>query len=304
MTIEEKNVEIKEKIKSILEDVKPKLNEKLVENPRFDDVVTKELNYIYRRTATLDVNTEISLDKNYVTFTCGAPVIDCSLPEFAGLNKTFIKTVISLKGDDMHVEYNQGVLFDREELEKHNMKTHLKYESKLETYYALKCYTKEGIEYSNNSYADSYPLSEKMNDVILRDKISSSFYRPEFYEYSLAKIPIHVLGAQVRNTYRKKDQIEVIHNNYAIATKDGYEGVNCSLVSCSTTFPENIIGEDNIATSIETDGKYVFVVDKAFAETVEEGMKKAKENLKKALLDKNKTFNEKVYRYLLEKVQD
>ena len=304
MTVEEKNIEINEKFKSILEDVKGKINDEILSNPKFEELFLNELNYIYFKTASVDVDIDIALDKNYVSIISNAPLINCERKEFDGNNKNYFKTTFYLKNGNLFIDYDQGTLVDREVLEMANLKSSFKYESKLETNYSMRCFTKKGVEYSNNSYSDSYFLGTKSESTNMKDAVLSSFHKPIFSEYKLAKTPIHVLNATVRNTYRKKGEFGVIHTNHAICTSKGYENVICSLYTVHPMFPELLRGETKIAKSIEKDGKYIFVVENDYSKNVTEGIKKANTEFKKALEEQKEKIDKNIYDDILENINN
>ena len=289
------NEEFFENIKSILDPT-------LTSNPKFMDVLTKELRYVRYKTNSEDFYVNTSEDKKSITIISSQPVIDCALRQFNGLNSSFIYIVIRLNGTDLYDEYSQGVLFDRKKVEANGIRTTAHYETKLETTYFLSCYTKEGIEYSNSSYSDSYPLKQKKNDVDLRDQVLSSFHKPVFMESSLPKAPIHILKAKARNTYRKRNEISIIHTNLATMNTKGYEDVVCSLHAVHPLFPDLLRGSDLIAKSVEQDGKFYFIPEKSYAETVGAGYKKAKSETKKHLEQSKEKIKEDIYNYLINNI--
>lgn len=303
MMNEEKIIEIKEKFNTILIDVKEKINKDIVANPKFDELFLNELNYLYFKTNDLNFDIDIALDKNYVSIVSSAPVINCSLSELDGKNKSYFKTTFYLKDKNLYVEYNQGTLIDKKELEKSGLKSTRQYDSKIEVNYSLRCFTEYGVEYSNNSYTDCYLLDTAYEATNLKEVVLSSFHKPTFSEYKLAKAPIHVLNANVRNTYRKSGEYGVIHNNHATCTKKGYENVNCFLYSVHPLFPELLRGESKIAKTVEKDGKYLYVVENSYANNVVDGLDKANKVFKETLEKDKDKINEMIYKNLIENLK-
>lgn len=282
----------------IINTIKTDLDSSLLKNPKFEDIFSKELNYYYYKTKNLNIDVKVSFDKKSVSITSFDPVLDCTIPEFRGKNKAYINTKFYLKDDNMYVEYAQGVLFDKEELKKNGMLTSSIYESKFETLYSLKCYNKYGIEYSNSSYSDVYPLSQKVDDINVSEQTQSSFHKPTFNEFKLPKPSIHVLNAIVRNTYRKEGSLSIIHANNAIITSDGYKDVACSLFTTHFMFPDMLRGDRMIAKAEEFEGKYVFTIDEKYAATIEEGYEKAKKELAEKLYSEEIELSEEQLDYL------
>ena len=304
MTVEEKNIEVKEKFDIILKDVKGKINNEFLSNPKFEELFLGELNYIYFKTASLEIDIDVALDKNYVSIISNAPLINCSKKEFDGNNKNYFKTTFYMKNGNLFIDYDQGTLINREVLESANLESSFAYESKLETNYSMRCFTKGGVEYSNNSYSDIYFLDTNCESTNIKEVVSSSFHKPTFSEYKLAKVPIHSLNASIRNTYRKKGEFGVIHTNHAIFTKNKYENVICSLYTVHPMFPELLRGETKIAKSVENDGKYIFVVENDYSENVTEGIKKANVEFKKKLEEEKEKINKNIYEDILENINN
>jgi len=303
MTIEEKNIELKEKFVSILEDVKGKINKDIVDNEKFDEIFIGELNHIYFKTAKSEFDIDIALDKNYVSIISNEPLVNCAKSEFDGNNKNFFKTTFYSKNGNLFVEYDQGTLLDKSELEKNDLKASMAYESKLETNYSMRCFTKDGIEYSNNSYKDSYLLDSAYDATNLREVVLSSFHKPVFSEYKFAKAPIHLLNASVRNTYRKAGEFAVIHTNSARCTKTGYEDIKCLLYSSHPMFPDLLRGSSRIAISTGDNGDYIFSVEKEYAESLDAGLEKANREFKEAIEKDKDKINERVYKNLIENLK-
>lgn len=307
MTLEEKNIELNDKFNNMLNDAKTKGDSNIFSNPKFDELFLNELSNIYFKTADLDIKIEESFDKKSVSIVSYAPLINSAKKELDGKNKNFYKTTFYIKNNNLFVEYDQGTLINKEELEKADMKSNVFYECKLETNYSMRCFNEFGVEYSNNLYNDSYLIDEdKYDDINLREIVQSSFYKPVFSEYKLAKAPIHILNANVKNIYRKAGEYGVIHVNYSKCTKNGYEGINCSLYSVHTMFPELLRGAIRIAKTVEsTDEKnmnFVFEVDNNYAENVSMCIKKANESFKNEIMNNKNKIDEKIYNNLLENV--
>ena len=285
-----------------LEQAKKELDSLLANNPSFDDVFLKELRYLSYKTQDDNIEMKISDDKKSVSLTTFSPIVDYSIPDFKGSNESYINSKIYLKDDNMILETSQGVLFDRKELEKSGYTTYAVYESKLETLYSYYCYDKYGFEYSNSSYSDTYPINKPMEELNAMEQTNSSFHKPEFYEYMLPKHPIHMLGASVRNVYRKKGSYAVIHANVAKITTRGYENVNCALYTTHYLTPKLLRGEKKIAKSVEHEGRYIFIIDKKYAESVEEGYNKAREELKNELEKNKNDYDNDTYNYIIENI--
>lgn len=285
-----------------LEVVKKSLDSALANNPSFDNAFLKEYKYIFFKTHDANIDIKVSDDKKSVSLTSLSPVTDCLISEFSGLNKAYINSKIYLKEDNMYVEYAQGVLFDRNELEKKGFRTFASYESKFETLYSMVCYDKYGFEYSNSSYSDNYPINKKMSELNVMEQTNSSFHKPEFNEYMLPKHSIHMLKAIARNMYRKKGSYSVIHANLATITTNGYENVNCALYTTHYLSPELLRAEKKFANSVEYDGRYIFIVDKNYAESVEEGYKKAKNELKQEIKKNKKEYDKETYEYIINNI--
>lgn len=291
---------LKGEINSRLEQAKKELVEDLANNPSFDDAISKEYKYIFFKTQSTDIDIKVSPDKKSVSLTSFNSVVDCSIPELRGLNQAYINSKIYLKEDNMYVEYSQGVLFDRNDLEKKGFKTYANYESKFETLYSLTCYDKYGFEYSNSSYSDNYPINKPVKELDIIEQTNSSFHKPTFNEYMLPMHPIHMLKASVRNMYRKKDSYSVIHINAAKITTNGYENVMCALY---TTHPLNsrlLRGAKCFAKSVEHEGRYIFLVEKDYAESIELAYEKAKEEFKEELKKNKKEYDKESYDYIIE----
>ncbi len=285
-----------------LELVKKSLDSLLANNPSFDKVFFKEYNYLYFKTHDENIEVLVSDDKKSVSLTTFSPVVDCSIKQFAGNNNSYINSRIYLKDEDMYVFYSQGVLFDRKLLEQSGFLTFANYESKFETLYSMVCYDKYGVEYSSSSYSDNYPLNKKMSELDVMNQTNSSFHRPEFNEYMLPVHPIHMQKAMVRNMYRKKGSYSVIHANIATITSNGYENVNCALYTTHPLSPELLRGETKFATAVEYEGRYIFIVDKSFADSIEDGYKKAKEELKEKIKNNKKDYDKETYNYIIDNI--
>lgn len=295
-------LEVKETFRDYVKDIKGKLDDKIVNNPKFEELYFKELSYIYRKTGNINFDILVADDKKSVSITSYSPVIDCSRPEFRGENNAFIRTIFRLKDNNLVCECNQGVLFDRTLLEKNGIRVELDYESKLETNYSEQYFDENGIEYSDNFFSDVYHFDDKKKYIDLRERVMSSFHKPLFSEYELAKIPIHIMQACVRNTYRKKGSLAVIHANVGTATRNGYKNVNCALYACHPSFPDMLRGGSIIAkTSGDSNDDFKFELVGDYSNSIEEAFKKAKEELKKGLEESNlKEYSKKTYDALLE----
>ena len=295
----EDNNDLAEKFNNILEEVKGKINKSIVENEKFETLFINELNFMHFKTSSTDIDVDIALDKNYVSLICNAPLINCARNEFDGKNKNFFKTTFYIKNDNLFVEYDQGTLFDKNELEKNGFKASTTYNSKLEVNYSMRCFTKEGIEYSNSSYKDCYLMDVVYDEANLKEIVLSSFHKPIFSEYKLAKSPIHLLSANIRNTYRKLEEYAIIHTNAGKCTKEGYKDVCCLLYSAHPMFPDLLRGESRIAKTVEMDGKYVFVIENNYAENVNAGIEKAKKFFKDELEKEKDNIDENIYKKVI-----
>lgn len=291
-------LEVKDFFRSTIKDVESKLNPLIVNNPKFDELLFKELSFFYSKTQSIEMEVIVSDLKDSVTITSYKPVVDCRKKEFRGNNKAFMRTIFSLKDDNLVCDYNQGVLFDRKILEKNNIYTKLDYESKLEVSYSMRFFDVYGIEYSDNSFTDVYHYDNESSEVNLKEQVMSSFHKPLFYEYSLATIPIHVMKASVRNTYRKKDSLGIIHSNVGTATRDGYKDVIGALFSCHTAIPEMLRGKELFAKTNVNSPLFKFEVVSDYAPNLEEAYKKAQMEFKEGVEESNlksyslKTYNE------------
>ena len=238
--------EVKEKFKGILEDIKGKINKDIVSNPKFDEYFLNELDYIYSKTNNIDIKVYPAFDNNSVSIINNAPLTDCAKEEFNGNNKNMFKTTFYLKNGNLFIDYDQVTLIDKSELEKANLNPSISYKCKLETNYYMRCFNKDGIEYSNNSYIDCYLLDTDYNATDLNELVSSSFHKPVFSEYELPKESIHILNAKVRNTYRKPDDLNTIYNTSATCTQDGYKDIVTSKYKSHEMFPDLIRGGEKI----------------------------------------------------------
>ncbi len=293
---------IKEVIDKKIDETLPSIGEKLTKNPKFRELLYKELLFFYRKTLKDNYDIEISDDKNTVTITSYNSFADCSEKDLNGKNKTFLRTIITIEGDYLVVDYNQGVLFDRSQLEKKGIYAEMPYESKMETYYSKKYVDKDGIEMSENNYSDVYHFSDESNYVDLRERTMSSFHKPLFYMNCLASIPIHVMKATVRNTYRKDDSLAIIHSNVATATMDGYEDIKSGLYSASAEFPEMLRGKVLFAKTSDSADRSFDIIDN-YAESIEKAYEKVKEEFKKELEKSDfKNTNSSIYEAMMKKM--
>ena len=288
--------------KEFVKEYVSQLDPTLKSNPKFLEIFSKELKYVIYKTNSDNFSIYTSLDRKAVTIVSTNPIVDCAVKELRGVNRAFIHIFIHLNGEDLYDEYSQGVLFDRKKVEENGMVAIVPYECKFETTYFLSCYNKEGVEFSNSSFSDSYPLNKDSKFVDLRDQTLSSFHKPVFYEKALPKAPIHILKAKARNTYRKKDNLSIIHTNLATMTSKGYENVVCCLYAMHPMFPEMLRGSSLIAKSIEQNGHYIFVPDNNYAPSVEEGYKRAKTEMIKSIEESKENINPITYQYLINNI--
>ncbi len=297
-------LETKEFFRSTIKDIKGELNPLMVNNPKFEELLYNELLFYVRKTGSIDFDIVISDDKNSVTITSYNQIQVCNIEDLSDKNRTFMKTVFSLKDTNLLCDYSQGVLFDRKDLENQGIRVELSYEAKLETFYSMRYFNQYGVEYSNNSYSDVYPFDDKSDDIDLRERVMSSFHKPVFNEYKLASIPIHVVKASVRNTYRKEEYLSVIHSNVGTATRDGYKDVNCRLYTCHPLTPEFLRGESLIARSSgDIVRGFRFEIENGYANSFEEAYSKAQQEFKDSIKDLElKESNSKIYNYLMEKL--
>lgn len=298
-------LENKELFRNTIKDVKEQLNKEIVDNPKFEELLYNELLFFVRKTLKNDFDVVVSDDKNSVSITSYSPIVGCSVPQLNDKNKAFLRSVIYLKDTNLVCEYNQGILLDRKSLEDSGIRVSLSYESKLETYYSCRFFNKDGVEYSSNSYSDVYPFSDDADDIDLMERTMSSFHKPIFNEYKLPTIPIHVIRANTRNTYRKEDSLAVIHANVATATRDGYKDVNCGLYTNHSLLPEMLRGEKLFAKSSGNNVVgYKFSLVDDYANSFEEAYKKANDNFKKSIENSDlKNYNNKAYEYFMEKLK-
>ena len=281
-------------------EVKSKLNEKLTNNPRFDDVFYKELNYFFRKTMSINYDVIVAPDSNSVIITSYNPIKNFD-DENEVHNRAVLETVISLKDDNMVCDFSQGVFFSKKDLEDSGRNIPLNYETKLEAFYSTKYIDECGIEYSDNSYNDVYFYGEKLDDINVKEQVTSSFHKPKFDEYHLAVSPIHVIQATVRNTYRKEDSLGIIHSNIGTLTRDGYKDVNCVLFTCHASFPDRLRGDVMFAKASDKEGKFKFEVMNHYASSTGEAYARAVEDFKKGVMESDiKDTNEKAYNKIIE----
>ena len=271
-----------DEIKEMLSIAKDELDPKLKNNPKFMEVLMREVIYVYQKTMSKDFKISVSLNKDKITIMNFAPIIyglDAITPK-----KTFFNLSFFLKGDSFVYEVNQGALFDASDLRKNDMKVNEVFKSKIETTYLTKYYTEDGIEYSFSTYSDCYFFPDSCDDIDLREKVMSSFHKPVFSEYKLAVIPKYILNAKIENIYRKLDTISIIHSNTCYATEKGYKDLRCSLFVSSSTFADKLVGsqlvaktDDSISNMIKLNvvGNYAVDINEVYA--------KAKEEFKKGL---------------------
>ncbi len=259
-----------------------KIDRKLTSNPKFNEAFMRELAFLYRKTLNYNYDINVSLDGSSVSITSYSPLMDCGI-EFRRNNKAFFRSTISLHGDNMKIEFCQGVLFDRKLLEEKGMKVAFQYESKLETEYTCNFYDSLGIEYSNSSYKDINYFDDPSKDVDLREKVMSSLYKPVFSEYQLAVIPVHIVRANLRNTYRKNDSLAVIHSNVCYADRKGYHNLICALYTSHPFFPEMLRGAALIAKTSGDENNLKFDIVSDYADNFDNLYKKAYDEFKEGL---------------------
>lgn len=240
------NNEMQARYDSIIEEIEERVNSNLIENPKFENAFLSEFNYICSKIESANINVEFSPNNDSFSLVSDSSIVNCSKKEFSGKNKSFFKTTFYLKNDNLFVESAQGTLIDKKEFENLNIKPGANYEAKFETSYAMKCFTKEGIEYSNSSYTDSYFIDTPYEETNLKDLVLSSFHKPVFKEYGLAQEPIHLMDAHARNTYRSQDNPEIICNEIADCTKDGYENIKRNKYTVHPMYPDSLRGGEKI----------------------------------------------------------
>ena len=299
----ELEIQKEEFYKKTLAEIKGTLNPEIVKNPAFEENFHKECNYLLYKTGDIKFDVVVAPDKNSVSITSYSPLIDCK-KEFAGKNKAFIRSTFELKDGNLLCEYNQGALFDRNDIEKDGVKIDFKYESKLETTYSARFFDADGIQLSDNSYTDTYPFQDKASDVDLRERTMSTFHKPEFRIKGFPKIPIHVIKATVRNTYRKYDSLGIIHSNMGTATKDGYCDLVCGLYTCHTGRPELLRGFNKFAEAKgDTNNELKFEVIDNYAPDLTAAYNKAVQEFKDGLKDSNlEEFSKRTYEAILKNV--
>lgn len=258
------------------------LNPQLVNNPKFEELFLKEMSFIYRKTLSTNIMVQVAEDKNSVSLTSYNPLQDCGI-KFKDNNRSFFRTVFSLSGENMKVEYNQGTLFNRRLLEKKGIKVKFPYESKMETEYTCNFYDTDGIEYSNSSYKDSNHFDEPSEDIDLREKVMSSFYKPVFYEYQFPELPVHIVKANLRNTYRKNESLGVIHSNVCVADKEGYHELACALYTSHPLFPEVLRGCTMIARTDDNSLDLKFNIVDDYAPNINSLYEKARDEFKSGI---------------------
>ncbi len=275
----------KEKLYKVsLAKVKNTLTKEIIDNPVFENLFHNEFSYFLYKTGSVDYTVLVSDDKQSVSITSYNPIYDCR-KEFAGKNKAFLRTIFFIKNGYLVCDFNQGVLFNKKDIEESGNRIGFDYETKLETTYSTRFFDKDGIQISDNSYADVYPFEEKSREIDLRERVMSSFHKPKFRINGFPKIPIHVIRATVRNTYRNYDSLGVIHSNMGTATRDGYTDVVCGLYTCHTAKPELLRGFNRIAeTKGNKNSDLRFKVVDNYAEDVVKAYEKANEDFKNGLL--------------------
>lgn len=296
------NISKRMQFSNYLSEVRSKADQKLTGNPKFEELFLKELSFLYRKTLSTEYDVQVSNDGKSITITSYNPLMDCGI-QFRDNNKSFFRTIFSLNGENMKIEYNQGTLFDRKHLERKGMKVNFPYESKMETEYTCNCYDSAGIEYSNSSYKDVNHFDEPSEDIDLREKVMSPFYKPVFSDYQLAVIPVHIVKANIRNTYRKNDSLAIIHSNVCYADKDGYHDLVCALYTSHPFFPEMLRGSILVAKTEGSDNNLKFNIVSNYASDFNELYNKAyvefKNNITTSPLAES---NEYIYNALVERL--
>lgn len=289
--------------KKTLAEIKGKLSSEIIKNPIFEEMFHKEFNYFLYKTGDINFDVVVADDKNSVSITCYDSIIDCK-KEFVGKNKSFLRTIFTLKDGYLLCDFNQGVLFNRKDIENDGIKVDLEYESKLETTYSARFFDADGIQMSDNSYTDVYPFSTESSEVDLRERTMSSFHKPEFVIKGFPKIPIHVIKATVRNTYRKYDSLGIIHSNMGTATRDGYKDLISGLYTCHTARPEMLRGFNKIAEAKgDANNQLRFTVVEEYAKDINEAYEKAKQEFKDGLKESNlEEFSKKTYEAIMKNI--
>ena len=299
----ELEIEKKELYKTTLSEIKGTLNPEIFKNPVFEEMFFKEFNFFIFKTQSTNLDVIVAEDKNSLSITSYAPVTDCN-PLFVGKNKSFLRTVFFLEDNNLVIEYNQGVLYNRADIESAGDKVRLDYEAKLETNYSSKVFDKDGIQISDNSFVDCYPFDDKPEDIDLRERVMSSFHKPEFKIKGFPKIPIHVINATIRNTYRKYDSLGIIHSNMGIATRDGYKDLLCGLYTCSLDRPELLRGLNRFAqASGKNNAELKFEIVNDYAPDLTKAYEKALKEFKEAMEISNLSeFSKKTYDAMMENI--
>ena len=274
----------KEKLYKVsLAKVKDTLNSEILNNPVFEKLFHKEFDYFLYKTGTANFTVLVSDDKNSVSITSYSPIYDCR-KEFAGKNKAFLRTIFSIKDGYLVCDFNQGVLFSKKDIEESGIRVSLDYETKLETVYSSKFFDANGIQISDNSFSDVYPFEEKSREIDLRERVMSSFHKPKFRLNGFPKIPIHVIRAIVRNTYRNYESLGVIHSNMGTATRDGYTDVICGLYTCHDSRPDLLRGFNRIAeTKGNKNSDLRFKIINDYAENINEAYDNAMNSFKESI---------------------
>ncbi len=258
------------------------IDKKLSNNPKFLELFMKELNFLYRKTQNTTYSVQVNPEGTSVSITSYNPLVDCGIA-FRNRNRGFFRTTISLVGDNMKLEYCQGVLFDRKTLDEKGMRVNFQYGSKMETEYTCNYYDSNGIEYSNSSYKDINYFDDSSKDIDLREKVMSSLYKPVFSEYQLAVKPVHIVRANIRNTYRRNESLAIIHSNVCFADRKGYHDLVCSLYTSHPLFPEMLRGAALIAKTSGEDNNLKFDIVSNYADNFDDLYQKAYNEFKEGL---------------------
>ena len=299
----EKELEKEELYKKALVSVKKTLDKDILDNPAFEELFYKEFNYYLYKTGELNFEVSVGEGGTSVAIRSNSPVVDCC-PEFVGKNRAFLQTIFYIEDDYLVCDFNQGVLLSRKDHESKGERITLRYETKLETTYSKRFFDADGIQLSDNSLTDCYPFMEKIDEVELEERVMSSFHKPRFKVSGFPKAPIHVMKANVRNTYRKYDSLGVIHSNMGYATRTGYQNLVCGLYTCHPSRPELLRGMEKFAEAKgEKNSDLVFKIIDDYAPDLNSAFERAKKEFKDEVLESNiEEFSERTYKALVEKL--
>lgn len=265
----------------IYRDIQYKLNSKMVSNPKFKELFLKEVNYIYYKTNNKKIHVEVKEEISLVSLKSYNKIVDCRR-ELLEKNESFIESVFYLFEDDLVFEYSQGIIFDKKDLDAIGLRTHIFYETKLQTNYIQRIFNKDGIEFSYSSYSDSYPLKTKFEDVDIEGLITSNFYSPTFNTFHLPESPIHIGLATIRNTYRNMNELHLVHSNIGELSREGYRNVTAMLATTHTNYPEQMRAEKIFAqvTGNKNEDLRFKVIDTTLGKTISEISERAKKEFR------------------------